>query len=573
MQLIPSGRRLAYSRLLLTLAVLPAVAAGMPAQAARKPGSGPMNGVSGEFMTGRFAMSQREPDAAADAFLRALAADPGRPELITQGFLACLIAGRPEATRLARSLPDNQAAQLLLAGAEGKAGNWEAAEQRFRAIPRQGFVQLLQPILVAWAQQGAGHTDAALATLRPLVDGSRLRGIYATHAGMIADLADRPGDAARLYRIARTETGGVNLRLARVIASWQARTGHLEEAQQTIRALSEGNDELSIAVPALVASVSVRPVTRATDGIAEAYVAVVAPLRQQDQGEAADTLLRLALNLKPDLSAARLIAADTEDGGGNAVQAIKTLSPIPQTDPLISVVRLRRAAFTERAGNSEDAARDLEQIARDYPDSPLPLALLGDLLRGKNRYAEAITVYDRAIARVRAPQRSAWPLFYARGISQERARNWPLAQADLERALQLAPDQPYVLNYLGYSWADQGQHLPQARQMLVRALELRPSDGSIVDSLGWLQLRLGDTQAAITSLERAVEMLPEDATINGHLGDAYWAAGRKREAEFQWRRALILNPDAEEAAKIQTKLSEYATQADPPIPTAEHRVQ
>lgn len=552
---------------------LPVLAAWNPASAARKPSSGPLNGVSGEFLAGRFALSQQDADYASEALLRGYAADPGRVEIAQQAFAACLTVGRPEVVRLARTLPDNQAAQLLLAGAEGKASNWEAAEQRYRSISRQGFVQFLQPILVAWAQQGGGHTDAALATLRPLVEGSRLRGIYAMHAGMIADLGERPNDAARLYRIARTEAGGVNLRLGRVIASWQARTGHLADAQQTIRALSDGNDELSIAIPALVASVSARPVVRASDGIAEAYLAFVAPLRQQDQADAANTLLRLALFLKPDLSAARLIVADGEDGAGNSLQALKTLAPVPATDPLISVVRLRRAMFTERAGNSEDAARDLEQIGRDYPDSPLPLAQLGDLLRGKNRYAEAIGAYDRAIGRVRAPQRSAWPLFYARGISQERSGNWTMAQADLERALQLAPDQPYVLNYLGYSWADQGQHLAQAKQMLTRALELRPSDGSIVDSLGWLQLRQGDTKAAVASLERAVEMLPEDATINGHLGDAYWAVGRKREAQFQWRRALVLNPEAEEAAKLQTKLSEVATQAETSIPTAEHRVQ
>jgi Flp pilus assembly protein TadD len=183
-----------------------------------------------------------------------------------------------------------------------------------------------------------------------------------------------------------------------------------------------------------------------------------------------------------------------------------------------------------------------------------------------------VAAYDRALARVKAPQRSAWPLFYARGIAEERAHDWPRAQADLERALQLAPDQPYVLNYLGYTWADQGQNLQQARQMLTRAAELRPNDGSIVDSLGWVLLRQGDTKGAVKSLERAVEMLPEDPTINGHLGDAYWAVGRQREAQFQWRRALILHPDPDEVAKLEGKLRDYATQADGPA-TAEHRLQ
>ena len=140
--------------------------------------------------------------------LRALALDPNNQELIQQAFVACLMAGRPEAVRLARQLPDNPAAQLLLADVDAKAGNWDAAERAFRALPRQGVTQLLQPLLLAWAQQGDGHTDAALATLRPYVDGQRFRGVYALHAALIADLAGRTADAARLYRIAQTDFGG-----------------------------------------------------------------------------------------------------------------------------------------------------------------------------------------------------------------------------------------------------------------------------------------------------------------------------------------------------------------------------
>ncbi|MBN8898254.1 MAG: tetratricopeptide repeat protein, partial [Rhodospirillales bacterium] len=115
--------------------------------------------------------------------------------------------------------------------------------------------------------------------------------------------------------------------------------------------------------------------------------------------------------------------------------------------------------------------------------------------------------------------------------------------------------QPFVLNYLGYSWADKGEHLPEARRMLQRAAEKRPNDGAVVDSLGWVMLRQGQVADAVRLLERAVELDSEDATINGHLGDAYWAAGRKIEAQYQWRRALTLNPTADDAAKLETKLN------------------
>jgi Flp pilus assembly protein TadD len=205
--------------------------------------------------------------------------------------------------------------------------------------------------------------------------------------------------------------------------------------------------------------------------------------------------------------------------------------------------------------------RELARMSKDYPDSPLPDAQIGDMLRQKNRFADAVAAYDRAIDRVKTPDRDDWLLFYSRGIAYDRSHQWPKAQADFEHALALAPDQPAVLNYLGYSWADADKHLPEARQMIDKAVQARPNDGAIVDSLGWVLLREGDTKAAVSTLERAVELEPQDPTINGHLGDAYWAAGRQLEATYQWRRALTLNPEPEDVAKLEAKLNGHPTAA------------
>jgi tetratricopeptide (TPR) repeat protein len=558
---------------LLALSLLSACAAAEPAvPTARRLVRPTPNGAFGAFLDGRFAVAEGDPDHAADAFLRALAGDPTNTELTTQAFAACLLAGRPDALRLARKLPDSQPAQLLLGDADAKAGNWDAAEAKFHALPHQGLTQILAPILVAWAQQGGGHTDAALATLRPYAEGTRFRGVYALHSALIADIAGRTADASRLYRVAQTDYGGMNLRLAQELASWQVRQGHKQEAETTIRSLTEGSDEMSIAIPSLLADAQRRPVAKATDGIAEAYLSLAAAFRQQDATEQAVLLLRLALDLRPDYAAARILLADIMSAGKHDPAALAILAAVPADDPVIGVVRLRRAAIEERLGHSDTAMHDLEQIAHDYPASALPYAQEGDALRARNRYPEAVVAYDRAIARQgETPVRSSWPLFYARGIAHERAHQWPKAEADFERALELAPEQPYVLNYLAYSWADQGTHLSRAKAMIERAAELRPNDGSIIDSLGWVLLRQGDTPEAVRTLERAVEIEPEDSTINGHLGDAYWAAGRKREAQFQWRRALTLNPEPEDVAKLEAKLHDNASPDGPA--TAEHHVQ
>ncbi len=539
----------------LVLSLLSACAAADPRAGAGAPaGPAALSGVFGDFLVGRFAISQSDPRTAARWLLRALAAQPNSPEILQQAFIATLISGRPEAVQLAERLPNSQPAQLLLGEVQARGGHWQAAEQHFQALPRRGLTQLLQPMLIAWAQQGGGHPDAALATLRPFLDGPRFRGVYALHAALIADQAGRTADAARFYHIAETGYGGTNLRLAQILASWQARQGHLGEAQRTLAAMSANAPEVAISLPALIAASMKPAVPTALDGIAEAYLALAATLRQQDNGEFAMLLLRLAIDLRPDFTAARLLAADILEGQHHPGKALQMLAAVGNDDPLIAVVGLHRAALTERLGHTENAMRELQRLAHDYPDSPLPAMREGDMLRSRRRFAEAIAAYDRAIARIRQPVQEDWLVFYDRGICYDRSHQWPKAEADFKLALTLAPDEPYVLNYLGYSWADMGQHLAQARAMIEKAVALQPNDGAIVDSLGWVMLRQGDVAEAVKTLERAVELEPEDPSINGHLGDAYWAAGRKLEATYQWRSALNFNPEPDDAAKLEAKL-------------------
>jgi tetratricopeptide (TPR) repeat protein len=552
MQQIRRARR----ALLLALTLLSSCAAADPSpnRVAARAGRDATSGVFGEYLTGRFAMSEADAQMAATQFLRALATQPDDTDLLQQAFVASLIAGRSEAVHLARELPDSQAAQLLLGQAEVRAGHWSAAQHRFEMLPRQGLTQLLQPLLIAWSQHGDGRTDAALATLRPFLDGRRFRGIYALHAALINDQAGRSAEAANLYRQAQTELGGMNLRLAQILASAQARHGHLGGAQRVLTDMATDAPEMAIALPALTAASIAPAVPHATDGIAEAYLALAASLRNQDAGDFAMLVLRLALDLRPDFTAARLMASDILDGQRHFENSLQMLASVANDDPLIAVVRLQRAALSERLGHTEEAMHELQRIAHDYPDSPIPAMREGDLLRGKQRFADAIAAYDRAIGRIKTPGPTDWLAFYDRGICYERVRQWSKAEADFTHALTLAPDQPFVLNYLGYSWADMGQNLTRARAMIEKAVQRRPDDGAIVDSLGWVMLRQGEIFGAVQTLERAVELEPEDASINGHLGDAYWAAGRKLEATYQWRRALIFNPEPDDAAKLEAKL-------------------
>ena len=234
--------------------------------------------------------------------------------------------------------------------------------------------------------------------------------------------------------------------------------------------------------------------------------------------------------------------------------AAAELERIPTSEPLSPVVQLRLAALYARDDRAPKAVEVLTRLAAAMPDRPEPLAQLGDTLAGENRFSGAVAAYDQAIALMPHPVASDWTLFYARGAALERLHEWPRAQADMNRALELSPDQPSALNFLGYSMADRNQNLPAAEDMIQRALHARPNDGAIVDSLGWVKLRLGDAHEALRLLEKAAELEPEDASITGHLGDAYWTVGRHLEAEEQWRRALVLKPDADEQARIEGRL-------------------
>ena len=554
MLLVPP-RRLA----LLAAALLAGCAAGGAADAG--PGRSPSYAASrptafGAYLAGRFAASETDTHAAADALLEAVRLAPNEPEVLNRAFLATVLDGRPEAVRLAHRLPQSELAVMLLAGADGMAGRWERAETRLRNLPPGGAAQVLQPLLLAWAQAGQGHTDAALATLRPQVEGTRLRGLAALHSAMIADLGKRPQEAERLARMALVESAEPNLRMLQIIAGIFDRAGKPAEAARLLDAMALGGDDFAMlgSPEARRRLLRGRTVASPVEGMAEAELALAGALRGQGAPELTLLLSRLALRLRPDFTPALLIAADSLAEEQHPASALALLREVPDDDPLTPVVILRRASLLDRLERPDEAVATLRALARAQPNAVQPQARLGDLLRRRDRFAEAAQAYSAAIDRVGTPQASHWPLFYARGIALERSGDWSAAEADFRRALQLSPEQPYVLNYLGYTWVEHGTNLAEARRMLERAAELRPQDGNVADSLGWALFKLKDLPGATHWLERAVELEPRNSVINDHLGDAYWADGREREARFQWRRALALGPEPDDAPRISAKL-------------------
>jgi tetratricopeptide (TPR) repeat protein len=508
----------------------------------------------GAFLVAQYAASQGHVQAAADGIMAALSADPENTALQRDAFGLTLLAGRPDAARIAPSLPSNPVALLLLADKQAKAGDWQAAELAYAELPKDPLLDTLKPLLLAWAQQAQGRTDKALDSLQDGINGGHLSAFYLLHAALIADVAHRDGLAARLYdQLAKAMTDP-NIRLAQFLASWQARSGHIAQAQATIQALGAASSDLAIAIPGLLATVAKPQVANATQGIAEVYVGMAGALRQSEKSPLPAMVLQLSLRMQPDLTEARLVQAEIATADHHYAQAAAALEQVPADDPLAAIVQAHLADDDARIGKEEAALAILDTLASDHPDRPDPLVQKGDLLAGMKEYHAAIEAYTKAVALTPHPTKQDWFLFYARGAAYERLGDWQAAEADMQRALQVYPEQPVVLNFLGFSWADQNRNLAQAHDYIQKALDQRPEDGEIVDSLGWVLLRQGDTQQAVHVLEKAAEMQPVDPTITGHLGDAYWDAGRKLEAEDQWRRALVLGPDADEARRIEARL-------------------
>jgi len=289
-------------------------------------------------------------------------------------------------------------------------------------------------------------------------------------------------------------------------------------------------------------------VASAQDGIAEVFFTFAAVLRSEAAGDYYVLLFaRTARYLRPDHADALLLTAGLLENLGQHDLAIEEYNALPATDPAYSAAELGRAGALRRSDRPEQAIEVLEQLTRSHGDLAMVHSTLGDVLSAQNDYPAAIAAYQQALDLTDADAEARWVLYYARGIAHERSGDMPNAETDFRAALAIRPEQPQVLNYLGYSLVEEQRNLDEALGMIELAVEKSPNSGYIVDSLGWVFFRLGRYDEAVVQMEKAVQLLPIDPVVNDHLGDVLWAVGRDREAEFQWRRALsFIDPEDED---------------------------
>jgi tetratricopeptide (TPR) repeat protein len=289
-------------------------------------------------------------------------------------------------------------------------------------------------------------------------------------------------------------------------------------------------------------------------GAAESLYGLGASLGRRGGEDLGLVYLQLSLHLAPTHSLALLSLADLYEALKKPDFAIKVYERVPASSPLHRNAAIQMAANLDTLDRSGEAEKHLDALIKEHPDDLEAIMALGNIQRGRKQFAECADTYSKGMATIAQPDKANWVIFYFRGICNERSKQWPKAEADLKKALELFPEQPHVLNYLGYSWIDQGVNLDEGMEMIKRAVQQRPDDGYIVDSLGWAYYRIGNYDEATKQLEHAIELKPEDPTINDHLGDAYWRVGRRLEARFQWAHARDLKPDPDDLPKIEAKI-------------------
>ncbi len=558
-----------------------------------------VNSFSGAYLAARVAEADNDLDDAIAYYKRALNFDPDNQSMQQSLLLALLSDGQfeqalPYADKL-KAVPEvERFSRLALAVEDFRKGRFQPAENMLKLALSSDLDRLISGLMTAWAREGAGDGKGALQALDAL-KGPEWYGIFKNfHRALIAEAVAMPAEADKAYEATLDDLSSAGtapdtwLRASEAYAGFLARKG---DKQKALFILDRADQFATgrVSINELRARINdggkIEPTAAsATDGASEVLLDVGSALNRGGGEPFVRLYLQLALALRPDSDATLIQLAAFAEQQEDAQTAIDLYRRIPAASPLRRAAQLQLGLNLADLKRHAEAESSLRQLLAEDPDDMRAYLALGGVYSSQEKYADAAKLYDEAVAHLEKPdakvrtdgaQTANWNVYYQRGIAYERLKQWDKAEPSFREALKLAPDQPQVLNYLGYSLVDMNRNLEEALGMIQKAVDLRPSDGYIVDSLGWAYFRLNRFDEAVVQLERAVSLRPDDPVLNDHLGDGYWRVGRKLEATFQWRHARDLKPDADVLAGVLKKLKEglppvveKATAEEPSSPPA-----
>ena len=522
----------------------------------------------GQFLAGQAALRDGKSKEAATYFGTAavLGEDPG--VIGERSFTALLMAG--EITRAAAMAPTDPDAteaikrlgvvtRVVEAIAVGKGKDAQTLlKTEAPGFPHQQAAALLAP----WAAAAAGDGEGAI--VQPVLRNDKLVQYFGQQGqARLFERAKRYDEAETDYKALTTNTATANIFTLDYGAFLERRKRHADAvALYDVALRSAPNDTgLQRARARAAAKDAPPPMPTIRQGAAEGLVACAAAFAGERQAQFALAYLRLALRLDPARDEAWVLVGDLLNQNEDPQGAIEAYGRVPPGSPHYASAQSKSAWAWNDLGDKAKALEVARAAATASPNNRDAQVALADLLRNGGQWNESVAVLDPIIAREAADP--DWRLLYLRAVALEQAQRWPEAERDLKAALKANPDEPELLNFLGYSWIDRNEHLAEALGMVQKAVNARPQSGAMLDSLGWAYYRLGDYKTAVEKLEAAAEMEPGDPDINDHLGDAYWKVGRKTEAEFQWRRVLTLEPDEKQKVAAEAKLKNGLGAAGP----------
>jgi tetratricopeptide (TPR) repeat protein len=528
---------------------------------------------SGSYLAGRSAAKLRDNDLASDYLSGALKADAGNPVLTEKVFLLELSEGNiPEAEAYAREVltfnSQQRMARIVLGIEAFRATRYAEARKNLEQAAYTPVGELTSWLLIAWSYAGEGDLNAALKALDRLDSNESFSSFKAFHSGLIADYLGNAVRAEASYRLAYEEAGNA-LRIVQAYGNFLARNGRVPEAQKIYRAFLE-NDDNPLIVRALEDSLGNQTpqpfIGSAGAGASEVMFSLATSMTDEQTIDIALLYAQLGLSFNADLPVTYTLLGDTYEDMKRYEKAIEAYEKVPASSPLRSNAEMEIAVCLQRLERKDEALAKLKDLIAREPKNFDAIVTLGNIYRSNEDFANAAKTYDDAIALIAGNDEGRWRVYYFDGIAHERLKQWDIAEQRFRRALELSPNEPSVLNYLGYSMIEKNINLTEALDMVKKAVELKPNDGYIIDSLGWAYYQLGDYEQAVTIIERAVELLPADPTIADHLGDAYWRVGRKLEARFQWQHAIDNKPEPADLKRIQEKMEKGLPEVPPVKP-------
>jgi tetratricopeptide (TPR) repeat protein len=515
---------------------------------------------AGNYLAGQFAQYRGDWKTASKYLDKVIRIDPANVELQQRAMVLAMQAGDTNrALVLARKVleeDDRNLLALLFIGVDQIARQeYGPSIRTFTKMPENGIADFVRPILIAWAKAPDKKVDDEM-----LVASGPL---HAYHALLIADYLGKVQDADK-YFVTVLAGGGADPHIFEMMGDVYARQGNKEIADKIYdtlitQAAENGMTERAETLKAKRGNPELAKADRIqtpAQGAAEAFYNMARILYNDQSDESALVFARLAQHLEPAKADTKMLMARMMVRGEHMQEAIDFYKSVPPESTDYHEAQRSAAELFEKEGKIDESIAFLEQSYAQDKDINA-LIQIGDVYRRAERHLEAIKAYDRAVAALGGKVGADyWHLLYARGMSYERSGNLKKAEDDLEAAMEFRPDHPYLLNYLGYSWADQGKKLDESLELITKAANLKPDDGYIIDSLGWVYYKLGNFDDAVAQLEKAIELVPYDPTINDHLGDAYWRVGRKNEARFQWLRAKNNSKVDKDKAALELKISD-----------------